>query len=74
MAKLSLTYEPKTGHVKRNAAVIGRVEHGVGSFSYIPFRFNSELIEADSLRSLLLKVRQSVEGATLDRVAGEGEV
>lgn len=55
----AFTYEPKTGHVKRNRAVIGRVEHGL-SYSYIPFRFSPDIIEADTLRELLLKVKQSL--------------
>lgn len=60
---MKLNYNPRSGHVKRDGAVIGRVELGL-IVSYVPYRFAAEIIEATDLKSLLAKVREVINEKT----------
>ena len=60
-----LTYSPRSGHVKRDGAVIGRIEATPGGFSYYPFTWGrgSRVLFDAALPGLLAAVRAGLERA-----------
>lgn len=58
---MNLTYNPKSGHVKLNGAVIGYVEAGSnGTWSYVPYAWikTSRTMQAPTRELLFTKIRE----------------
>lgn len=61
-ALVNLTYNRKSGHVKRDGAIIGRIDWTGDAWVWSPFVWdrNAQALTAPSLDLLLAKIRQAL--------------
>lgn len=57
-----LTYNPRSGHVKQDGAVIGAIYSNHGIHEYWPYRFGAVPFHSEDLKELLRKVREYEDG------------
>lgn len=55
---MKLTYNPSSGHVKRDKAIIGRIQHLGPDYVFNFYRFASDDVRAASIDALLPKIRE----------------